>query len=101
MNAKEIIQEISAAIEGEWEDFFGLDLSDGTLSYIESKVGVFEEVQNYGGEGKGDAAYSVYYFKDHDTYLKLDGYYSSYNGFSFDEPPFEVFPKTKTITVFE
>lgn len=64
-------------------------------------LGEVEEVDQYGGSGKGDTWYSVKHFKDHDVYIRIDGYYSSYNGTDFEEGyGREVKPKEKVITVF-
>ena len=67
-------------------------------------IGEWEEIDQYGGEGQGDTWYSIKYFKDHDVYLKCDGYYQSYNGTEFYDGwdnVYEVKPEQKTITVFE
>lgn len=42
----------------------------------------------------------VYYFENHDIYMKVHGWWNSYNGESFDHIE-EVKPVTKTITVYE
>lgn len=62
----------------------------------------FEHEANYGGEGQGDAYWSVYSFTNGTevVYVKFDGWYASYNGAEYDEWYF-VEPKQKTITVFE
>jgi len=62
------------------------------------------EVDKYGGEGKGSTWYSIKYFIDYDIYIKVDGYYQSYNGTEFYDgwdSCSQVFPKQKTITVYE
>jgi hypothetical protein len=67
-------------------------------------LGEYEEVDQYGGEGKGDTWYSVKYFKQHDVYIRVDGYYQSYDGVDFYngwESCKEVKPVTKTITAYE
>lgn len=65
-------------------------------------LGEVEEVAQYGGEGQGETWYSVKYFKDHDVYIKTNGYYQSYNGTEFDDGyGEEVRPQQKTITVYE
>lgn len=72
-------------------------------SIILNKLGLgeVEEADSYGGEGKGETWYSVKYFKDHDVYIRIDGFYSSYNGTDFyDGYGREVKPKEKTITVY-
>jgi hypothetical protein len=60
------------------------------------------EVEQKGGQGEGEEWYSVIHFEDHDVYIRIDGYYSSYGGTDFDSAEFnEVRPKEKTITVYE
>jgi hypothetical protein len=71
-------------------------------SYIVKLVGPFEEVYQQGGEGEGDNYSIVWHFIDHDVYLRVDAYYSSYEGIYWDESNFyEVKPKEKTIVVYE
>lgn len=68
------------------------------------KLGDFEEVVQHGGEDQGSEWYVVFYFKDHDVYIRCDGYYSSYNGTDFDDGwdcCSQVIPTQKTITVYE
>lgn len=63
----------------------------------------WEEVDSYGGEGQGETWYTVKYFRDHDVYIRVDGYYTSYNGVEFDkgwDACKEVRPRKKTITVY-
>lgn len=71
--------------------------------YLDSiGIGSYEEVEKYGGEDQGSTWYSVKYFKNHDVYIRTDGYYQSYNGTEFDDGyGEEVFPVEKTITVYE
>jgi hypothetical protein len=62
------------------------------------------EVGQYGGEGQGDTWYSIKHFPALDIYLKVEGYYQSYNGTEFYDGwdcCSEVKPIQKTITVFE
>lgn len=67
-----------------------------------SGIGQWEEVEQVGGEGQGDHWHSVKYFKDHDVYIMTIGRYSSYEGTEFyDGYGKQVFPKQKTITVYE
>lgn len=66
-------------------------------------IGEIQEIEKVGGEGKGEEWYVVFYFPKHDIYLKCDGFYTSYEGVSFDDDwdnCFEVFPKEVTITVY-
>lgn len=64
-------------------------------------LGEVEGVHQRGGEGQGTKWYQVWYFKDHDVYLRIDGHYTSYDGVDFyDGYGYQVFPKEKTITVY-
>ena len=76
------------------------------MNYNKEELGLgpVEEVDSYGGEDCGSTWYSVQHFKDHDVYIRVDGYYSSYNGTDFYDGwdcCKEVKPKEKTITVYE
>lgn len=75
-------------------------------SYDEEKLGLgpIEEVHQEGGEGEGSHWESVQYFKEHDVYISVVGYYTSYHGTDFYDGWScckEVKPKEKTITVYE
>lgn len=72
--------------------------------YLQSLDIEFHEVDSYGGEGQGETWYIVYYFPKHDVYIRIDGYYQSYNGTEFYDGwgcCKEVKPVKKTITVYE
>lgn len=65
-------------------------------------LGEWEEVEQFGGEGQGDTWYSVKHFKDHDVYIRTNGYYQSHYGTEFEEGyGYEVRPKEKLIVVYE
>ena len=65
-------------------------------------LGEIVHTEQVGGEGEGDHWHQVWYFKDHDVYIKITGNYSSYHGTDFyDGYGVEVKPVAKTITVFE
>lgn len=71
--------------------------------YVLNELGLGEvvSVHQRGGEGQGTKWYQVWYFKDHDVYLRIDGHYTSYNGVDFyDGFGYQVFPKEKTITIY-
>ena len=69
---------------------------------LDEKIKNYEVVSEYGGEGMGETWYAVLYFKDHNVYLKFDGYYTSYSGLEIDwEEIYEVFPQIKTYTAYE
>lgn len=49
-----------------------------------------------------ESCYLVVHFTDHDVYLKITGWYSSYNGYNFSDGEFqECRPKEKTIIIYE
>jgi hypothetical protein len=75
-------------------------------NYDEEHIGLgnIREVYQQGGEGKGDYWKSVKHFVEHDVYIQVIGFYSSYNGVLFEDWESscnQVIPKEKTITVYE
>ena len=64
-------------------------------------MGDVKVVDQYGGEGMGDDYWMVVYFEKFDTYIRLDGWYASYDGGTLDGDPYIVEPRQKTITVYE
>lgn len=98
MTGKEIIETLKAS---------GISVSEFAYEEYDSRklnLGESKEVDQYGGEGQGDTWYSIKYFKDHNVYLKVSGWYTSYYGTHFDgwdNAVREVVPKEKTITVYE
>lgn len=97
MTAQEIIEKLKefeiSVYEFAYDDYNSENIGLGKII----------EVEQYGGEGQGDIWYSVKYFKDHDVYLRVDGWYQSYSGTEFNgwENVKEVKPIQKTITVYE
>lgn len=92
--------------------FLGVEIEDFALEDVRKECTLgehlvfmdWQEVCQYGGEGQGDMWYSVKYFPYHDVYIRVDGYYSSYEGVDFEDwadSCKEVKPKEKTITVYE
>lgn len=70
----------------------------------ESRDLYWTEVEQVGGEGEGDHWHSVKYFPDHDIYIKVTGFYQSYDGTEFYDGwdcCKEVRPQEKTITVYQ
>lgn len=64
-------------------------------------IGKWEEVEQKGGMDEGSEWYSVKYFKDHDVYIKTDGYYQSHHGTDFEYGyGKEVKPKEVKITIY-
>jgi hypothetical protein len=58
-----------------------------------------------GGEGEGEYVERIFKYVSEedrsDYFFKFTGYYASYSGTSYDEGFTQVFPKEKTITVYE
>lgn len=57
-------------------------------------------VAEHGGEGQGDEYWVVAYFKKFDAYVRVDGYYTSYDGGYLDGSPYFVAPVEKTVIVY-
>jgi len=101
LTGKEILERVETYFEQDGQDresAFGYhDFDQDELG-----LGTVLEVDQYGGEGEGERWWSTKHFVDHDVYIKIRGYYSSYNGTDFDYGyGEEVRPVQKTITVFE
>lgn len=78
------------------------DFAEGYYDPTEYGFGKVETVDSYGGAGEGSLYYTVRHFIDHNVYIKTEGYYSFYHGTDWDfGHGEEVFPKQKTITVYE
>ncbi|MAX51479.1 MAG: hypothetical protein CMH22_05825 [Methylophaga sp.] len=72
--------------------------------YVLNKLnlGEIKEVNSKGDrEGGGDYSMKVFHFVDHNAYVKITGFYSSYSGTDWDEGYQVVTPKEKVVTVFE
>lgn len=94
MTATEIIEKLKEEYD---VNYFPYELENDTKTW-----GDVEEVDSQGDyEGGGDFAMKVLFFKDHNVYIRQTGFYSSYNGTDWNDDYREVFPKEKTITVFE
>lgn len=94
MTAEEIIKLISEKDLSVYD----LEEQDGT----KEAFGEIEVVDEKGDcEGGGDYSMKVFHFKDHNCFIKVTGFYSSYNGTDWDSDWKEVAPKEKLITVYE
>lgn len=86
-------------------DFICEDLSDKDLEQLPD----FEEVHSVGNrEGGGDHAEIIWHFTDPNNpedkgiYIRITGFYQSYNGTEWDEDSLcQVFPKKRKVTVWE
>ena len=100
MNYKEILEILKANVDS--VSSFSYDLYHS--EELTKILGESDEVEQYGGEGKGETWYSVKYFKDHDVYIRVDGWYSSYNGTDFWDGwdcCKEVRPTQRMVTFYE
>ena len=98
MNFKEIVEKLDQ-LEVSKDEFAH---EDWDRKVIKETFGEVKEVFHKGGSGQGEEWSVVRYFADHDVYIRLDGFYTSYDGANFDDDEyFEVFPQTKTITIYE
>lgn len=94
--------EINEFAYGEYPS--GFRTRSGTGTDILDEIGECIEVDSHGGEGQGEDWHSVKFFPDHNVYLKVEGFYQSYNGTEFYNgwgDCFEVTPKEKVIIVYE
>ncbi len=95
LTGEEIIEKIKAS-ELTQHDFYE--------GYVENLgLGKVKTADSYGGEGQGDDYWAVHHFVDHDVYIKISGWYASYDGADFDgwNSLKVVAPKEKTITIYE
>lgn len=72
---------------------------DGEFKELYKQLGEFEQVEKFGGQGKGDDFWRVYYFRDHDIYIRFDGWYTSHEGADYNDM-FEVKPVQITKTEY-
>lgn len=103
MKKQEII-EIFKKYEVTIDDFAFENIQKDLKDTIQLETGIWEEIDQYGGESMGDHWHSVKHFKEHDVYIKVIGWYQSYNGTEFYDGwgcCSQVLPQQKTITVYE
>jgi hypothetical protein len=95
MNTDQILEKI--------KDLFEESISDFAYEedFIHEEI-PFKQVEQVGGEDQGSTWYSIKYFPKQDIYIKVSGYYSSYNGTDFEDGwGEEVKPVEKTVTFYE
>lgn len=102
MNYNEIIAKLAAAEIGpEQIDEMAYSAGD-VVGELKDEFGEVTLIAEHGGEGEGEEYWKVFHFADHDTYIKYDARYTSYEGVEWDGVDFyEVHPKSKTITYFD
>lgn len=99
LNYEQILEKLKTYYASDVSEFAYLRKDDGSLG-----LGQIKEVDSYGGEGQGERWWSVKHFTDHDVYIRVDGYYSSYEGVTFDgwkDSCSQVLPKERKIVVYE
>lgn len=92
----EIINNRLKELEVRYSEFAYGDFPDN-----DEILGTHKVIKKHGGEGQGDEWYAVRYFDKYDVYVRIDGFYSSYNGTDFENDWYEVKPKEVQITVYE
>lgn len=93
-----IYSEILEEIKKEYSDIQKYGFSSGYVS----SLGEVEISDTSKGSGDKDW-YVVFYYKEHDVYVKVSAYYESYYGVSFDEDwegISEVRPSQKVVTIY-
>ena len=81
------------------------DLNDEDLDQLTDKIRLLEILEGYqykeceGGPEKGVAASAIYYFPKVDTYIKFNGDYYSYDGYTY-ESMHMVTPKDVLVTKY-
>lgn len=80
----------------------GLSLMKEIQEYLLKKVWLkdIKCIEKFGGEDMGSEYYIIVYHKDYDEYIKLDFYYTSYDGAEY-ETMYNVIPKEKTVITYE
>lgn len=71
---------------------------------IQLSVGNVTTEKLFGGEGQGYQYWVVFRLETPDQrvhYLRIDGWYDSYDGGYYDGKVYEVYPTQKMVTVFE
>jgi len=100
MDNKEFLEKVEQLFSP--EQWYNEDYEDDeeTAKIIE-ELGEPNEVDHYGGEGRGDSYHVVVHFPKVDKYVRAEAYYSSGNGVSDWENWFVVTKQERVITVYE
>lgn len=95
-------QEIIKKLNDESLEISKYDFADDSDDLAEEVFGKSTLVVEEGGwEGQGEYVERVRHFIDHNVYIRLIGFYTSYHGTDYDDDYEEVKPAQKTITVYE
>lgn len=83
------------------EEDFDYMSQEQTAKLVDA-CGPFVQVASKGGEGQGEEYWLIYHFTAHNVYIKVSGFYTSYDGVDWSYGGFsEVKPVEKTMTVYE
>lgn len=64
------------------------------------KVGEYDTIED-GYDDYSGPIHRLFYFKEHNVYIRQDGTFTSHYGADWKEPPYEVKKTVKTIESFE
>lgn len=104
MNAKELIKLINDTLEKEeieLTEFIYDDLNENNTTKLYSIFGKYKLITSERDLFDPDIEYSVFYFADHDIYLKIDGSYSSWDSTDWDSNFYQVEPAEKTVVYYK
>ncbi len=96
-SAVEVLNAITEFTEGDLDEFW-YDTDQIALS-VNGITEMTSVVEDFGGEGQGDARYVV--FKLGEQFFRKEGYYTSYDGSTWDGDFFECFPVIREVTFYE
>lgn len=106
MNTQEVLKAL-ATVAPKYFDETYVDWSEIGHKYEPFTIdGVaYDVVVNYGGEGLGDERYVIISATTDDVtqYFRIDGWYSSYDGTTFEDPTdlYEVVPEDRVVTFYD
>ncbi len=96
--------DLSSLLDSEINNLTDLKVEvDNSFHNLLDLIGEFEVVLEDDSDRSGydtEQVFRVLYFKEHDVYVKVKGYWNSYGGDHFESMK-EVKPTTKTVTVYE
>ncbi len=109
LTAEQIIEKLNSYEEA-YEEASGERFTDSFgYGYVNSDFEPIKELgemeykhtQDRALEGDSDVMTTVVLFKNHDVYIRMDGYYASYDGSEWDGEFHEVKPVVKEVTFYE
>jgi len=81
---KKTYSEIIEVLDEHCGNIYDFVHEDFEYKTVQDLVGDWKEIWVSGGCDKGSDWVTVYHFQDHDVYIKISGYYTSYNGVEFN-----------------